>query len=46
MLTANVRGFTQVGEGYFLMLAWPLKTRLAKAKLQKLIEMPKLMGHC
>jgi hypothetical protein len=36
----------QVGEGYFLLLAWPLLTRLAKAKLLKLIEIPKLMGHC
>jgi hypothetical protein len=45
-MAGNVRGFTQGGEGLFLLLAWPLKTRLAKAKLLKLIEIPKLMGHC
>jgi hypothetical protein len=43
---ANGRGFTQGGEGYFLLLAWPLLTRLVKAKLLKLIETPMLMGHC
>jgi hypothetical protein len=45
-VTYNGRGFTQGGEGYFLLLAWPLLTRLAKAKLLKLIETPMLMGHC
>ena len=33
----NGRGFTQGGEGLFPLLAWPLLTRLAKAKLLKLI---------
>jgi hypothetical protein len=37
MLAGNGRGFTQGGEGKFLLLAWLLKTRLAKAKLLKLI---------
>jgi hypothetical protein len=45
-MAANGRGFTQGGEGYFLLLAWPLLTRLAKAKLLKLIEIPMLKGHC
>jgi hypothetical protein len=45
-MAANGRGFTQGGEGKFPLLAWPLLTRLPKAKLLKLIEIPKLMGHC
>jgi hypothetical protein len=36
-LPHNGRGFTQGGEGLFPLLAWPLLTRLAKAKLLKLI---------
>jgi hypothetical protein len=46
LVAYNGRGFTQGGEGLFPLLAWPLLTRLVKAKLQKLIEIPKLMGHC
>jgi hypothetical protein len=34
-ITANVQGLAKVGK-YILSLAWPLKTRLAKAKLLKL----------
>jgi hypothetical protein len=45
-IACNVRGFTQGGEGLFPLLAWPLLMRLVKAKLLKLIEIPKLMGHC
>jgi hypothetical protein len=37
-IAANGRGFAQGGEGYFLLLAWPLLTRLVKAKLLKLIS--------
>jgi len=40
----NVRGFTQGGEGLFLLLAWPLKTRLAKTKFLKLISITKADG--
>jgi len=34
-ITGNVMGFTK-GSGEILMLAWLLKPRLVKAKLQKL----------
>ncbi len=32
-ITDNGRGFTQGGEGLFLLLAWPLKTRLAESQI-------------
>jgi hypothetical protein len=37
-IATNVLGFAQFGYSVILLLAWPLKTRLAKAKLLQLIS--------